>query len=395
MKDLANIETTAPLPAAPPSEEQLEAVLAHIEAELTDENGLVAETYLQRITDDHGGEEPPASAGAENEPSPRPKPGNGTLHEAAVTATGLAGGEAARRAIVDARAREAVIKVARRVASKKTRGMTDAQVAAFIRDNSGFRNAIRGHLHEHLDAVDIRQIYELRKKFNLSPGRVLELYPEHNRPGLDGVYKGARKAGSAVFAQHKDSQNPVYLKEAARKVGKGVRAKTELVVTRGTKVNEATKQGLKGFREAGRRSKDLTRMIDVAADPSKVTKAGANAADKITAKAGGAAAVVGVGISVAADARKVYRGEKSAVEAAENAAWAGSEAAVSTVASAAVTTAAAPTIAAGVTALAGSSALGTTAAAAGLAALGPVGVGIGVGVGVSIGVKVVRNKVRG
>jgi len=314
--------------------------------------------------------------------------------EAAVTASGIAGGEVARRGIADARMRAEVIKVARRVASKKMANLTDPQVVAELAAKPGFRRSVAGHLHEQLDASDLKKINDLRQKLGLSGSRILELYPEHNRPGLDGVYKGARKAGQAKFAQHKLTNSEQQLKKAASKTHKCVRGKTELVVGRGTKVSEQSAQGLKGVRQAGRSVKEVGKLIEKAADPSKANLAGAEAAKKLTAKAGGGAALLGAGVSVAFDLKGAVNGEKTAGEVAENAAWAGGEAAVTTLASAGATAATASTVAAGTAALAGSSIAGTTAMAAGLATLGPIGIGIGVGFGVGFGVKKIRSALR-
>ena len=326
--------------------------------------------------------------------SPKKKPVRSTKREAAQTAVGIAGGEVGRRTVVDAIDRKKVIDVARHVASKKCKEMTDAQVLQFVCENEGFRKSLAGHLHEQLDAADLKKIYELRKQLHMSEGRWLKLYAEHNRKGLDGAYKGARKAGDACFTQHKLSENPQQLKKAASKVNARVRGKTELVVGRGTKVDAKTAKGLKGVREAGRSVKDVRGIVEKAADPTKVTRAGTQAAQKLTLKAGAGAALIGAGLSVATDVSKLRKGEISGGEVAENAAWAGGEAAICTLATAGVTAAAAPTIAAGTAALAASSVAGTTAMAAGLATLGPIGLGIGIGIGIGFGVKKLRKAVR-
>ena len=314
--------------------------------------------------------------------------------DAVTSVVGLAGGEMARRGITDALGREKVIAVARRVASRKTAGMSEAEVLAFIGQNDGFRRTLAGHLHEQLDAADLKRIFELRKRLGLK-GSWIKLYPEANRAGIDACRKGARKAGQACFSQHKLSENPAYLKEAASKAGKSVRGKTELVVGRGVKVSERTSHGLKSVREASRWVGEIRGLVEKAADPAKANAVGAEAAKKLTAKAGVGAAVLGAGASVAFDIRAAKRGEKTAGEVAENAAWAGSEAAASTLATAGATAAAAPAIAMGTTALAGSSIAGTTAMAAGLTTLGPIGLGIGVGIGVSYGVRRIRKATRG
>lgn len=329
-------------------------------------------------------------------PSTKEAPRRSKKREAATTVIGVAGGEAARRAIVDAVDRKKVIEVACRVATKKTAGMTDAQVMQFVIENDGFRKSLAGHLHEQLDAEDLKHIYELRKTLRMSEGRFLKLYAEHNRKGLDGAYKGALKKGDALFAQHKASANPNQVRKAADKVGKSVRGKTEVVVPRGVKKNlkASDVKGLKGVRESGRSLKTLNGMVERAADPKKLTDAGTKAAGRLTLKAGAGAAAFGAGLSIACDANKVRKGEMTKAQAAENAAWAGGEAALCTAATAGVTMAAAPTLAAGTAALAASTAAGTTAMAAGLATLGPVGLGIGVGIGIGFGVKKVRQRVR-
>jgi hypothetical protein len=356
---------------------------------------LVAEAEHARVVDAGGERRPPAATATSTAAGEDPPDGAGTRRGSVATTVGVAGGEAARRAIVDAVDRQRIVEVARHVARTKTRGMTDAQVMQFVVENDGFRKSLAGHLHEHLDAEDLKRIYELRKKLRMSEGRWLKLYSEHNRRGLDGAYQGVRKAGEACYAQHKLTENPQQLKKAAHRVGNRVRGKTELVVARGTEVTPEAAQGLKGVREAGRTAKGVRGMVDKAADARRVTDAGSKAAQKLTLKAGAGAAAVGVGISVVYDTKGVISGDKSVGEAAENAAWAGGEAAACTLATAGATAAAAPAIAAGTAALAGSSVAGTTALAAGLATLGPVGLGVGVGIGVGFGVKKLRKAVRG
>ena len=319
------------------------------------------------------------------------------VRQASQVALDLAGGQVAARKAIGAMDRAKVIDVTRRVASRKTRGMTDAQVIEYLANNDGLRDTISGHLFERLDADDLKWLYDMRKRFRLPEGRFLELASEHNRKGIDGVYKGARKKGSAVFAQHKLSESSQQVRNAARKAPKGVRAKTEVVVPRGAKkkISKAATEGVKSLRESGHSVKGVRGMVEKAADPGKATQAGAAAAKNLTLKAGAGAAVLGAGMSVAFDANKVRKGELSVAEAAENAAWAGGEAALCTAATGAATVATAPAIAAGTTALAGSALAGTTAMAAGLATLGPLGVGIGVGIGVGFAVKKVRSKTRG
>lgn len=302
----------------------------------------------------------------------------------------VSAGEIARRAVKNRIDRQTVIAVARRVASAQTKLMNDEQVLRFVAENHGFRKSLAGHMHEHLDAADLRRLHDIGARSTW-----LRLYPEHNRQGLDGFYSGNRKAGDAVFAQHKLSTSPQQLKKAAAKVGSTVRAKTELVVGRGTKVDARTADGLKGVRQAGRSVGEIRKMVEIAADPAKVTEAGAQAAQKVALKAGAGAAVIGAGISVATDIKSLRRGEIAAAELVENAAWAGGEAVVCTVGTAAATAVAAPTIAAGTAALAASSLAGSTAMAASLATLGPIGLGIGVGIGVGVGVKHVRKELRG
>ena len=285
--------------------------------------------------------------------------------------------------------------MARHVARTKTKGMTDGQVLGFIAENDGFRKSLAGHLHEALDAEELRAIYELRRRLHIGEGRWLKLYAEHNRKGLDGVYMGAIKDGEARFAQHKLTSNPQQLKKAAAKTSKAVRADTELVVARGTKVDPGTAKGLHGVRQTGNTAKGIRGMVENAADPEKVLQTGADAAARLTAGMAGRAFGAGAAISVALDVNKLRKGELSVDEVAENAAWAGSEAAVGALASAAVTAVAAETIAAGTAALAASSVAGTTAAAAGLAVLGPVALGVGACVIVGFGFKRMRRWLRG
>ncbi len=99
---------------------------------------------------------------------------------------------------------------------------------------------------------------------------------------------------------------------------------------------------------------DINGMIQSAADPSKVTKVGTQAAQKLTLRASGGAAALGAGISIASDVRALSKGEKTAGEAAENAAWAAGEAALCGAGTAVAVAGAAPAMAAGTTFLAGS-----------------------------------------
>jgi hypothetical protein len=115
--------------------------------------------------------------------------------------------------------------------------MSDREVLEFVARNEGFRKSLAGHMHEYFDAEDLKRIYELRKRLGVSEGRWLKLFAEHNRKGLDGIYMGATKGG-ARFAQHKLTTNPQLLKKAADKVPGNIRAQTELVVARGTKVTD-------------------------------------------------------------------------------------------------------------------------------------------------------------
>jgi hypothetical protein len=335
--------------------------------------------------------EPPRRSARQTRGSQSKSRARSKLREAGQTGVGVAGGQVARRGLTDVTDLRAVVDVARRVGSRQTQGMTDEQVLRWLAEKPGRMRTLGGHVFERLDAGDMEKLTKL------TGGRtpLLRLYPAHNRPGLDGAYIGARKAGKACYAQHKLSENPEMLKKAASKANVRVRGKTELVVGRGTKVNGKTAEGLKGVREAGRSVKGVNAMVQKAADPQKVKAVGAKAAEKLTAKAAVGGALIGAGISVASDIRGVVCGERTKEEAAENAAWAAGEAALCTLGTAGATAASASTIAAGTAALAGSSVAGTTALAAGLATLGPVGLGIGASLGVGYGVKRLRAKTRG
>jgi hypothetical protein len=292
--------------------------------------------------------------------------------------------------------------------------MSDEQVLRWVLEEPGRLKMLGGHLHEMLDAADLKQLAKLTG----GRTRTLLLYHAHNRPGLDGAYKAAaRKAGSGAgkkasaqtakraarkaaskprFAQHKLSNNPESIKSAAKKVHPRLRGKTEAVVGRGSrKAAQAAVKDKMRIREAGRSVKDINKVLERAADPKRVKDIGKNAGTKIGAKAVGGAGVLAGGISIATDAKGLIKGEKTPLEAAENAAWATGEGAVTAAASAAATTALAPSILAGTTALAGSTAAGTTMMAAGLATLGPIGVGIGCGIGIGYGVKKLRKATRG
>lgn len=360
-----------------PSREDLDALIAEAE-QLTAEPAGAAEQP-------EGGH-PPSTAATS---------GRSKAREAAVTLAGTAGGLTAGRAASDALARKKVIEVAKRVASRKTAGMSDQQVLEFLQANEGFRRSLVGHLHEQLDAEALKRIYEARKRLGLPEGWYVELYSKHNNTARDGVVKGARN-GRALFLEYKASQNPQQMRKAASKAARGSRAKTGLVAPRGVKKTLSTRDvaGLKDVRDAGLSLKQMQAMVDKAANPAKVTQAGTKAAGQLTLRASAGAALLGAGISAACDANKVRKGEMTPAEAAENAAWAGGEATACTVAAAGATVAAAPTLAAGATILAGSSVAGTTALAAGLTVLGPIGVGIGTSLAVGYGVKKLRTTVR-
>jgi len=289
---------------------------------------------------------------------------------------------------------QTVIKVARHVASKKTRNLTDAQVLEFIADNHSFRRSLGGHLFEALDEQNLKTIHNLRKQLGLSEGRFLKLYPEHNRRGLDGVYKGAVRAGEPLFAQHKASANINQLRKAAAKTGKSVRAKTELVILRDVHVGLNEIKGLKRVRHAGPSMTELRAMIDHAADPGAVRRTGAAAVEKFTLKCSVGAAALSGGMSFVLDLRHVRRGEMTAAAAVENALWNGAEAALSTAATGAVTVCTTPLLAAGVSILVESTWIGTTAAAAGLATAGPAVLVIGTGLAVGYGVQQTRRHLR-
>jgi hypothetical protein len=324
-----------------------------------------------------------------------------TEREVAAIGIGLIGGEVGRRAIKDAIDRKSVVDAARRVASRQSVGFSDEQVLNWLLEKPGRIKMLGGHLHEMLDAKDLKQLAKLTG----GRTRVLELYPAHNRPGLDGVYKEATRAGKkavtngakpAKLAQHKLSGNKQAIKAAADKVCPQVRGKTEAVVARGTKkvAKEAVGDKMR-VREAGRSLRDIHTMLERAADPAKVADIGKQSAAKLGAGAIGGAAGLSVGLSIAGDVKGLVTGEKSLGEAAENAAWAAGESAATATASVLLTAAAAESIAVGVTVLAGSSVAGTTLMAAGLATLGPIGLGIGCGIAIGFGVRKVRKATRG
>lgn len=376
-----------PVETAVPATQHADAV-AEAEAVLASERDGASGTQTAQ------GPSPTESAGETTGPS------RSHTREATQTAVGVAGGEVARSAIATAVDCSKLIAAARHVATRQTKGASDADVLQLIAGNDRFRESLAGHLHEHFDAEDLKRIYDIRKKLRMSEGRFLKLYPEHNHKGLDGFYTGGvrtKKATQACFANHKFSTKPQQLKKAAANVDVRVRGKTDLVVARGVKKNVAAKtsQGLKGVRETGRSVKDIRGIVEKAADPAKASQVGAKAAKNLSAKAGGGAALAGAGISILCDINKVRKGELRGRQLAENAGWAAGEAAVCTFASAGVTLAAAPGIAAGTAALAGSTAAGTTAMAAGLVTLGPAGLGVGVGIGVGYGVKKLRKCIRG
>ncbi len=315
--------------------------------------------------------------------------------EGATTVTAAGAGEFARRGVKDALDRETVIAVARHTASNKTAGMTDEQVLLWLIERKARRDGLAGHVFERLDARDMKRLYTLRLRHTW-----LQLCEKPNEKGIDGTYRGARRAlarrtvSTARTAQHKLTEHPTQLKTAASKVSKKARSETELVTPRGVTRPTAQADGLHGFRQGGWTIKDVREMVESAANPDRVTRVGAEAAKRATVKAGASAAAASATFSVACDTLKVHRGDLTVAEAAENAAWAGGEAAIATVASAAVTKTAAPTIAAGVSLLAGSTIPGTTAIAAGLAVLGPVSVGIGTSAAVSVTIKKVRKLLR-
>ena len=379
MKSKANTTTKPKSSKAEPTAEDVEQVIGEAERALAAD----AEAAHQRAHppdptdgDDHG-------SSRSRKPSAR--------RGAATTAGSSATAEIARRMVKGVKDRDQVVHAARRVASRQTAGLTDDQVLLWILEKPGRLRMLGGHLHEMFDADDLNLLRKLTR------GRVAgaELYAAHNRPGLDAYRTGSMGTGGARYTQHKKSANPQVLKKAADKTHRRVRGKTELAVPRGTKVSEETARGMKGVRQTGRSAKDIDRVLKNAADPSKVRDVGTKAAQKVSLKAGAAGAAVGAGISVACDVKGLVNGEKSVGEVAENAAWSAGEAGASTVAAAGATVLAAPTIAAGTAALAGSTAAGTTALAAGLATLGPIGLGVGVSIGVGVGVKKLRKKLRG
>jgi hypothetical protein len=376
-----------------------------------------AEAALASSTDSDG--RSPKSHPPSTKDAPKAQPKRSKAREATTTGVGVAGGEVARRAVEDAMDRQKVIDVMRRVATKKTAGLSDEQVLRWAMEKPGRLRTLSGHLHEVLDADDLAYL----SKLTGGRTRVLTLWVTHNHKGTDGVYragakatknaaakgakastkraaakgtKAAAKKAKPTFAQHKLSENPQAIRSAAKKVSPQVRGKTEVVVGRGAKKTaEKAVSGKMRVREAGRSVKDINRMLEKAADPNKVTKAGKQAATRMSAKAVGGSAGLSVAVSLACDAKGLYKGEKSKGEVTENAAWAAGEGALVTAATAAATAAAAPSVAAGVAALTGSAVAGTTAMAGGLALMGPVGIGIGCGIGIGFGVKKLRNKVRG
>ena len=331
------------------------------------------------------------------EPSDSKAINNGKLPRRAANAVGTAAGVAAGRRAVDAASRKEVIKVARRVASRKTAGMTDTEVLRFLAGNKKFREVtLPGHLHEFLDAKDFATISNLRTRLGLKPSRILELASDPCRPGIDGTYKGARKVGSAIHAQHKLTDSRHQMKNAAVKVDKRVRGKTELVIGRGSgkQAKGDAVAGLKSVREAGRSVKDVKKLVEKAADPRRVQEVGNKAAAQIGVKAVGGSAIIGAGLSVALDLKKRHKGEITNREMLENAAWCGAESGASTLVTAVAVAATADAMAGGVAILAGSSIAGTTTMAAGLAVLGPVGIGIGAGLVIGFAANKLRKELK-
>src|SRR5688572_25028224 len=101
---------------AEPSELEMQAAISAIyDAALTADDATVRETV-----DDNGADDGDRSG----------------TREAATTGAGVLGGEVARRQIADAVNTRKVIDVARRVASRKTAGMSDAQVLEFLGSNA-------------------------------------------------------------------------------------------------------------------------------------------------------------------------------------------------------------------------------------------------------------------
>jgi hypothetical protein len=228
----------------------------------------------------------------------------------------------------------------------------------------------------------------------------LDLCAKPNEKGIDGTYRGARRAFARrtdsvpLTVQHKLSSNPTKLRSAADKVSKEARAVTELVTPLRVTRPQAKGDGLHGFRQGGWTIKRVRDMVEDAANPERLSQVGETAAKSATKKAGAKSAVLAATISVTCDVQKVRRGDLSVTEAAENAGWAGSEAAIATIAGALVTKAMTPTIAAGTSLLAGSTLAGTTTMAAALALAGPWAVGVSTTAAVSVGVKEVRERFR-
>lgn len=199
--------------------------------------------------------------------------------------------------------RETVVRAARRVASRQTNGMTEEQVLRWVLEKPGRSRMLGGHVHEMLDAADLKQLAKLTG----GRTRTLALYDAHNRPGLDGAYgTAARKAGKngakkgtagtakqgakraankPAFAQHKLSENPEGIASAAKKVHPRLRGKTEAVVGRGSKKAAQTAvDGKMRIRETGRSVKDINRVLEAAADPKRVNDIGKKAAGRLGAR---------------------------------------------------------------------------------------------------------------
>lgn len=365
--------------------------------------------------------------GADLHPPDAATDGSGLTPEAA-NVLGTLAGELARRGIQDAYQRELVFRELQRVATRKAKDATFEQLAAMLKD-PGRQATVKGFVFEAADKHGLDCLnWATRGRTH-----VLQLFDEHNRKALDGVYKegvrvtrkqlgsqaaktatkkvttkaagkSATKAGGKVattgakYAQHKATRNGEVMKGAARKLADKpkVMEATEAVVPRGQgKTAKKALDGAMKHRESGVSVKSVEKMTKKAANPKKATQVGKAGAAKLTKKAVGGAGLAGAGISVAMDAKGLIKGEKPKGEVAENAAWAGAEGATSAAAVVVAGGAAAPVVAAGTTALAASSVAGTTAMAGALAATGPIGITIGVGLGVGWGFRKLRKATRG
>lgn len=402
-----------PKNAAGPTEAELKAVVR----EVVRQHGA------------RGSDDPTAGVRGEDLHPPDSGSDGSSLTPDAANILGTLAGELARRGIEDAYQRELVFRELQRIARLKAKDATFEQLAAMLKDPN--RQAkVKGFVFEAADKHGLDCLNWA------SRGRthVLQLFDEHNRKALDGVYRegvkvtrkqlgsqaaktatkkvGKTAAGKATskttgtvvkkgakFAQHKATRNPEYMKCAPRKLADmpKLRDATEVVVPRGE--GKVAKKALKGamkHRESGTSLRQVEKMTKKAANPKKASHVGKAGAAKVTKKMVGGAAVTSVGFSLASDTKGLIAGEKSKGEVAENAAWAGAEGAVSAVGAVGLGVATAPVAAAATTALAASSVAGTTALATALAAAtGPVGLTLAAGWGAGLAVRKLRKATRG